>query len=528
MSTESGSSVIEECYEFLVLVSTACEDGIKTFYESGGMNMLASQMSTLPDGSHTVQLAIRLVQLMISKLSLDSICNENASELSIMVATMAKHFAVLHNALKFEVLHLLSAILSHYDAPLHDALRLMKNDVWSAYIRVGVTDILQNRVAPAAKLQALILAESVISTVGEEWLIGQMNLPDLQDRVPADRCILLVLESSRVEIAVLLNEIAYLKYEVSKNSSSNDKNILLKQRNLGVCFSLVEKIIKLISKVGEDKDCIISERITKIICGLDETIGVILEYLQDAKDHGQKKGDDLLASVRISGSYLAEAPHACKEKVRELLAYMLSVEGADEPSPFYSICFLLPMLCQLTMEVDGCKSLASSGAYKAVVGCLIKLIGPSCCNDEDNVSIFLACDTILSFLLKREQIRFPLDDASFVKLLAALSHWAGIPSVTALNVVGCLIKLIGPSCCNDEDNVSIFLACDTILSFLLKREQIRFPLDDASFVKLLAALSHWAGIPSVTALNVLMCALLSHASNENESLVVIILFTRCT
>lgn len=35
-------------------------------------------------------------------------------------------------------------------------------------------------------------------------------------------------------------------------------------------------------------------------------------------------------------------------------------------SPFYSICFLLPMLCQITLETGGCKILASSGAFREV------------------------------------------------------------------------------------------------------------------------------------------------------------------
>lgn len=63
---------------------------------------------------------------------------------------------------------------------------------------------------------------------------------------------MLVLESSRIEIAVLLNELAYLKYEASKSSSDVD-TIRLKQRNLSVAFSLVEKIIKLIASVAEDE-----------------------------------------------------------------------------------------------------------------------------------------------------------------------------------------------------------------------------------------------------------------------------------
>ncbi|KAK9280645.1 hypothetical protein L1049_014341 [Liquidambar formosana] len=424
MPKESCLSLLEECYEFLFLVSTASEDGVTTLFKSGGMNVLASQMSAFADGSQCLELSLKLVQLMLSKVSPDIIHNEYPSELSIMVATIARQFAVLHNTLKFEALHLLSAILSSkYSAPVHNALRSMSNDMWSNYMRVGIVAILQNRVAPAEKLQALILAESMVSIVGEEWLIGQMNLPDMQDPIPADRCLLLVLESSRVEVAVLLNELAYLKYEASKNSSTAE-TIFLKQRNLAIAFSLVEKIIKLVSNLsGNEADLISESTCIKVISGLNETIGVVLEYLQDAKDHGQKKGDDLIASVRIIGSYLAETPLACKEKVRELLEYMLSIEGEDEPSPFYSICFLLPMLCQITMEIEGCRALASCGGHKAVVECLTKLIGSNGCMVEDNGSISLACDTIMNLLLKREQLRFPLDESTFVHLLKALAYW---------------------------------------------------------------------------------------------------------
>ncbi|KAF3622311.1 hypothetical protein FXO37_32397 [Capsicum annuum] len=159
---------------------------------------------------------------------------------------------------------------------------------------------------PSHKLQALFLAECVISIVGEGWLIGEINLTGSQVSLPADRCILLVLESSRVEIAVLLNDLAHLKYEASK-ASSNRENILVKQRNLGVAFSLVEKIIKLISSFGGEEsaaNAVTSERtFTKIICGLNETIGAVLDYLQDAKEHGQMKGNDLLAAVRVIGRY---------------------------------------------------------------------------------------------------------------------------------------------------------------------------------------------------------------------------------
>nr|XP_016493015.1 PREDICTED: neurochondrin-like isoform X1 [Nicotiana tabacum] len=425
MSAKAGSPIIEECYEFLFLVSAANEEGVKTLYDSGGLHVVASRMSILPDGSHMIELAMRLVQIIVIKLPSENVYSEHPADLSMVLAAVAKQFAVLQNALKFEALHLLSTILSNsYFVLVYDALRLMKNDVWSTNMRIGIVAILQNRVAPSHKLQALILAESVISIVGEGWLIGEMNLTD---SMPADRCILLVLESSRVEIAVLLNDLAYLKYEASKESS-NRENILVKQRNLGVAFSLVEKIIKLISSFGGEEstaNAVISEStFTKIISGLNETIGVVLDYLRDAKEHGQMKGDDLLAAVRVIGSYLAEAPHACKDKVTALLGYMLSIEGEDELSPFYSICFLLPMLCQITLKTGGCKILASSGAFREVAGCLIALIEQNNYTSEDNGSIFLACDTVLNLLLKREQIKFPSDDPSFIRLLVALLHWA--------------------------------------------------------------------------------------------------------
>ncbi|GLT85280.1 hypothetical protein SLE2022_034730 [Rubroshorea leprosula] len=448
MSKESILSVREECYEFLYLVSAGSQNGVTTLYQSGGTKVLASDMSSFPDGSHSMELAMKVVQVMLSKLSLSFIEVDCLSELAIIVSVIARQFAVLHNAMKFEALHLLSAIFSsEYLACLHNALHLLPNENWSDHMRAGVVAMLHNRIAPAEKFEALILAESMVSIMGEAWLIGQINLPNVKDPIPPDRCLLLVLESSRVEVAVLLNDLAYTKYEAS-SSSTTAETIISKQRNLIIAFSLVENIIKLISNIGGTEGHPIDDgsTFTKVINGLNETVTVILEYLQDAKEHGQKKGNDLLASVRIVGSYLAETPIACKEKVRELLGYMLSIEGEEESSPFYSICFLLPMLCQITMQVEGCRVLASSGGYKAVVDCLIKLIGQNKhgVEVEDEGSIFLACDTILNFLLKREQFQFPEDESTFYNLLKALVLWTGDtndPSVTMMASSICTLIL---------------------------------------------------------------------------------------
>ena len=108
-----------------------------------------------------------------------------------------------------------------------------------------------------------------------------------------------------------------------------------------------------------------------------------------------------LTVTEILSSYLAEIPSACKEKVQELLQYILSIEAESAQrflalfnyicfgflhlwyflfltysatcmicllhfSPFDSICFMLPMLCQATMETEGCRILTSFGGHNAV------------------------------------------------------------------------------------------------------------------------------------------------------------------
>ncbi|CAH8328470.1 unnamed protein product [Eruca vesicaria subsp. sativa] len=423
MSKRPATNILEECYELLYLVSTACEAGVMALINSGGLRVIAPQLSELSDGSHAMEVAIKILQLLVSKLSSESMNIERFFELSLVVAAVARQFAVLHNALKFEALHLLSAVFcSDYSALLHEPLRSMPDNNWADYMRTGVVSILHNRVAPSERLHALILAENMMSILGEKWLIGRVKLPSVEDYLPADRCLLLVLESSHVEISVLTNDLAYMKYEAPTSAVEEQ---LLKQRYLAIAFSLVEKIIKYISTVGENEGTLSDETIfLKVIKTFNETVVVVLEYLKDAKEHGKKRGNDLLASVRMIGSYLAETPDACKEQVHDLLDYMLSVEGEEESSPFLSSCFLLPMLCQITMKDEGCKLLAASRGYLAVVECLIKLIQSEGQNGEDNGSIFLACDTVMNVLLKREQISLAPDLSTFSSLLTALAHWA--------------------------------------------------------------------------------------------------------
>lgn len=423
LSKSVDPSVFEECYEFFYLVAAASENGRMKFLEPGVMDMVAPHIAGLNDGSQPLESAMRLLQLILNQLPIEMVDMKYIPGIAQMVVCLAKQFAVLQNALKFDALHLLATLLSSRYSPLHDALRSIPSDNWASDMRVGIATILQNRVVSTEKLQVLLLAESMMAILGENWLL-ETKTNDNLSQMTVDKYLLLVLETTRVEVAVHLNELAYLKYEAAKTSATSE-SIQSKQRNLAVSFSLLERIIKLMSNVCVAEVSSINEHtLTKMIVGLNETVSLILDFLQDAKDHGQRKGDDLLAAVRIIGSYLAETPYACMEKTRGLLEYILSIEGDEETSPFCSVCFLLPMLCQITVEIDGCKVLASFEGQESIIECIVKMIQNDGAMVEKYGTIYLACETILNFLLKTKEVGAQLKEYQIIRLLQALALWA--------------------------------------------------------------------------------------------------------
>ncbi|XP_044421408.1 uncharacterized protein [Triticum aestivum] len=425
VSKSPDLTITEECFELLSLVAIASKDGTYKFCEPGVMDMLFSQISNFPDGSRCLELSTHLLQLLVHKLRADNMSVENLQGMASMVTSLAMLFGVLHTAVKFESLHMLATLLSQKESPLHDALRSMPSTIWKSHIRGGIIDVLQNRVVSSEKLQALLLAECMMSILGENWLSEDHKILDNKNAISVDKFVLLVLQSARVEVAVLLNELAFSKYESSKSSQTDDA-IIQKQRNLAILFSLIERIIKMISDAssgeGEPSQTICEKTIMQVITGLNETISLVLDFLQDAKDHGQRKGDDLLAAVRIVGSYLAETPYACQEKTGHLLEFIFSIEGQDESSPFYSVRFMLPMLSQITTTADGCRTLVSFGGYKAVIDCLIKMTEENGMMIDDG-SMFLACDTIINIMSNRKNYPIQMEPC-FIRLLQALITWA--------------------------------------------------------------------------------------------------------
>ncbi|AQK75851.1 neurochondrin family protein [Zea mays] len=444
VAKSTDPAITEECFELLSLIAIASEDGAYEFCEPGVIDMIFLQILSLTDGSKCVELAINLLQLLVHKLKVDTMSSEKLQGMTRMVTCLARIFAVLHTAVKFDALHMLTFLLSQKESgeglfcspPMAQNSQSTSCAEWAVAVVFGSTlpkshgaECFQIGVS-SEKLHALLLAECMMSILGEDWLSEDFEVQDNQNVLSVDKFVLLVLESARVEVAVLLNELAYLKYESSKISQT-DEAISQKQRNLAILFSLIERIIKMISNASS------GEGIFPFSC-------LLLFHghqIRKLRDHGQWKGDDLLAAARIVGSYLAEAPYACKEKTGNLLEFIFSIEGQDESSSFYSICFMLPMLSQITMEVDGCRTLASFGGHKAVIDCLVKMTEQGGMT-IDNGSMFLACDTIINFMSNMKSVHIPVDYC-FIRLLKALVTWAGTTDASSVTMTAsCLCVML--------------------------------------------------------------------------------------
>lgn len=85
-----------------------------------------------------------------------------------------------------------------------------------------------------------------------------------------------MLESARVEVAVLLNEIAYLKYEAA-SSSQTSETTKLKQRNVATSFSLVERIIKLIANISSKEGTTYIYIIVFTVQGVNQCSGIYIK-----------------------------------------------------------------------------------------------------------------------------------------------------------------------------------------------------------------------------------------------------------
>ncbi|KAF2303769.1 hypothetical protein GH714_023359 [Hevea brasiliensis] len=128
---------------------------------------------------------------------------------------------------------------------------------------------------------------------------------------------------------------------------------------------------------------------------------------------------------------------------------------------------------------------------------------------------------IVAILQNRVEER--IGENTFIKVINGLNETINVllEYLKDVKVVECLIIVIRPCCYTVEDDSSIFLACNTIMNLLLKKEQVQFPVDESTVADLLMALGYWAedaNDPSVLMMASSICALLFDYTSEEALL----------
>ncbi|EFJ26513.1 hypothetical protein SELMODRAFT_441756 [Selaginella moellendorffii] len=367
--------------ECLLGIAAASDKGFVAVCQSRVFQAIGSLLQNAAPEAQEVVAVVKLLYFLVTRLTMEGKTSEYAQELASVVPPLSRHLSLQQNLGKFEVMEVLKLLLvsSNTKAVLSTNCASLS---WADDVRTGLGQILHSRVSPEHRKGALEVAEQMVEHLGGSWLVGNINFPDTEvSSSSSDRFLFLVVESLRVEIPIVLGDVLH----VSSSSSGQD---IEKQRSLAVYYSLVENIINFTSQ-EEASIKVNASSLQKIVSALDDIAGILLEYLEAAKDNGVHQGDEVISSVRLLGR------------------------------PYYAVQFLVPALLQVTMAEDGCEALVSSGGHKQIVSFIVTSL-----KNRDEVLIVEALDILLNVLQKKNSLIHEPSFVDFVPALREIVSWA--------------------------------------------------------------------------------------------------------
>ncbi|EFJ14768.1 hypothetical protein SELMODRAFT_423365 [Selaginella moellendorffii] len=377
----SAKDVSVDASECLLGIAAASDKGFVAVCQSRVFQAIGSLLQNAAPEAQEVVAVVKLLYFLVTRLTMEGKTSEYAQGLASVVPPLSRHLSLQQNLGKFEVMEVLKLLLvsSNTKAALSTNCASLS---WADDVRTGLGQILHSRVSPEYRKGALEVAEQMVEHLGGSWLVGNINFPDTEvSSSSSDRFLFLVVESLRVEIPIVLGDVLH----VSSSSSGWD---IEKQRSLAVYYSLVENIINFTSQ-EEASIKVNASSLQKIVSALDDIAGILLEYLEAAKDNGVHQGDEVISSVRLLGR------------------------------PFYAVQFLVPALLQVTMAEDGCEALVSSGGHKQIVSFIVTSL-----KNRDEVLIVEALDILLNVLQKKNSLIHEPSFVDFVPALPEIVSWA--------------------------------------------------------------------------------------------------------
>ncbi|GAQ87399.1 hypothetical protein KFL_003500110 [Klebsormidium nitens] len=371
---------VQDALECLLAVASASDEGLRVELESGGVAAVCQCLGRFTGGEEAWFLdGVRLLGTLLSGGAGKESFVQGGE---VAVPVLAQEFAARTDMLVFECLGCLVGVLSHQQG-------VPETGKWEDDVRRGVQNLLQSKNVKAEhRLGALELARLMVEAKGENWLLGSMG-NEGQSKMKGDNFLLVLLNTVRVEVAVQLNEVA---------------RALFGEKGTGVvapalaeavtsCYALLEAGVNALAEAaaadvstvtrttgkGSPKPQLSADTAQKAFGAASEAAAVVIDLLEQAKEHGRNSDDFVLASVRVLGRFLAEAPEAHREKVAGMLGFLLGVKGSDDSDggqsgsdtgrrgPYLGgVWCLLPALGQISEDVEWCKIMVREKAHRAV------------------------------------------------------------------------------------------------------------------------------------------------------------------
>lgn len=424
LSSKEDEVAVGDALECLLAIGAGSDAGRESLLQKNVLTTVVHRLNMASPNANWTPLAVRLILFMFTTTGVIQEAMMCSQELATMVPIVARQLVFQQGVFKFEALSLLHYLLaSEYSAPIRLAIQnaSLSSD-WHANVRSGLGVILNNRVVAEKRQLALEVIEAIVEIIGEPWLLGPMVVPEDQKPVPLDRFFMLVVETLRIETAVLLNEVARKMFG-SGGQTTQVAESAGKQQGLATYLALLEHIVNVVVEQQDASGRLKESTLEFAFAALTEVIGLILEFLEDAQDNDVTCGDLLLGVVRLLGRYLAENPIAHRHSVSKLLAFLLTVTREGQDGSYEAVCFMLPALSQITTELDGCKALVFCGGHKQIVQFV--RVATETGGLDSRAPIIDACDTLLNLLIKQKDgLGSAIKVADFIPALPSLANWA--------------------------------------------------------------------------------------------------------
>ncbi|XP_068893326.1 neurochondrin homolog [Tenebrio molitor] len=273
--------------------------GQQALIDAGGVAKLSEIYS---QGSFQSDEALNILAVLVNRLGSNSWDENNPQTFHTLLNKIAVDFETDHDKRKFELCQVLNALV--FNCPKKIVASADK-ETWPMSLYKGLTDILQSKIGAQQRNPALILASSVLETLGVEWAMSDEEKPK--------QFFLLLIQLAAIEVRMQLDG-------KSLKAANAQRNLIT------ACYIILELSINYISTDQLDLD---QKEKQTLYTGLKGAFTAIINLLlKVAADKNKPAGEEkwfVYGTIRVLAAWLAQETSALRTQVYQLLPFILQV-----------------------------------------------------------------------------------------------------------------------------------------------------------------------------------------------------------